>query len=243
MKAVILAAGDGGRLGPLTVHRPKSLLSVAGRPLIDHVVASLARAGLGDLVVVLGYRGEMLQEHLGDGSRLGVHIDYVLNPQYRWGNARSLWCAREAVGGQPFVLAMGDHLCSVRLIRTLCASAGERSTLATDFSDLGPERTEEATKVLVSPDRRVLEIGKGLPRWNALDTGLFYCLPAIFDLLSPELREGALSRVFSALARGGGGVGGLLACDVTGCFWLDVDTEADLRLAEALLERDVTLLA
>lgn len=243
MKAVILAAGGGGRLGPLTVHRPKALLSVAGHPLIDHVVASLAGAGLRDMLVVLGYRSEMLQEHLGDGSRLGVHIDYVLNPQYRWGNARSLWCAREAVGGQPFVLAMGDHLCSARLVQTLYASAGACSLLAADFSDLGPERTEEATKVLVSPDRRVLAIGKGLPNWNALDTGLFYCLPAIFDLLSPELREGELSRVFSALARGDGGGGGLLACDVTGCFWLDVDTEADLRLAEALLGRDATILA
>lgn len=243
MKAVILTAGGGGRLGALTVHRPKSLLPVAGRPLIDYVVASLAGAGLRDLVVVLGYRGEMLQEHLGDGSRLGVQIDYVLNPQYRWGNARSLWCAREAIGEQAFVLAMGDHLCSVRLIRALCASAGACSTLAADFGDLGPERTEEATKVLVSPDRRVLEIGKGLPRWNAVDTGLSYFLPSIFDVFSPELREGELSPVFSALARGDGGTGGLLACDVSGCFWLDVDTEADLRLAEALLERDATLLA
>jgi 1L-myo-inositol 1-phosphate cytidylyltransferase len=243
MKAVILAAGDGGRLGLLTAQRPKALLPLVDRPIIDYVIASLAGAGLRDVVVVLGHCGEMLQEHLGDGCGLGVRVEYVWNRQYRWGNARSLWCAREALARDPFVLAMSDHLCSASLVRALCAAAGRRSVLAVDSSDLGPERTREATKVLVSPEHRVLNLGKGLLGWNAVDTGLVYCVPAVFDLMWPDLRDGELSQVMAALARWERAAGGLEACDVSGRFWMDIDTEADLHLAESLLRRDVSILA
>ncbi|HMK87549.1 MAG TPA: nucleotidyltransferase family protein [Steroidobacteraceae bacterium] len=74
--AMILAAGRGERMRPLTDHTPKPLLEVRGKPLIDYHVERLARAGIARLVVNLCWLGSMIRDHLGDGSRYGVRIDY-----------------------------------------------------------------------------------------------------------------------------------------------------------------------
>src|SRR5262245_48418772 len=74
--AVILAAGRGTRMGTLTANRPKPLLRVAGRPLIEHVLSGWAVAGIRRAVVVVGYLGEMIERELGNGSHLGLEIIY-----------------------------------------------------------------------------------------------------------------------------------------------------------------------
>jgi MurNAc alpha-1-phosphate uridylyltransferase len=74
--AMILAAGRGERLRPLTDHTPKPLLSVHGKPLIEHHVERLARAGLERIVINLAWLGPMIRDYLGDGSRYGVEIRY-----------------------------------------------------------------------------------------------------------------------------------------------------------------------
>jgi len=81
VKAMILAAGRGERMRPLTDSVPKPLLEVAGKPLIVHVVERLARAGFTGLVVNLGYRGDQIRVALGDGSAWGVRIDYSREPE------------------------------------------------------------------------------------------------------------------------------------------------------------------
>jgi MurNAc alpha-1-phosphate uridylyltransferase len=76
MKAMLLAAGRGTRMRPLTDHTPKVLLPVGGRPLIEHHVQRLAAAGFTQLVINHAYLGEQIEAFLGDGSRYGVRIDY-----------------------------------------------------------------------------------------------------------------------------------------------------------------------
>ena len=76
MKAMILAAGRGERLRPLTDVIPKPLLEVARKPLIEYRIEALARAGIRDLVINHSHRGELIERHLGDGSRWGVRIRY-----------------------------------------------------------------------------------------------------------------------------------------------------------------------
>lgn len=76
VKAMILAAGRGERMRPLTDSTPKPLLEAGGQPLIAHLIARLARAGLTDLVVNVSHLGGMIEQQLGDGSRLGVRITY-----------------------------------------------------------------------------------------------------------------------------------------------------------------------
>lgn len=76
MKVLVLAAGKGERMRPLTENRPKPLLEVAGRPLIEYTIANLGKSGFRELVINTFYLGAMIEERLGDGSRLGVHIEY-----------------------------------------------------------------------------------------------------------------------------------------------------------------------
>ena len=229
--AVVLAAGEGNRLRGLSNGRPKSLLSVADRPLIDHVLMSIARAGIGEVVIALGYQGEKIEAHVGDGSRLALRVHYVWNPDYRLGNASSFWCALPLVAGSPFLLAMADHLCHPALLRAFLADVPDRIAIAIDRSTLDSERTDDATKVELH-EGRIGDIGKRLARWDGIDTGFSFWPAGVAARIDRSMCGGELAAMMAWLARDGGG---LAARDVTGHFWFDVDTEDDILLAEKMM--------
>ena len=77
IKAVILAAGEGTRLRPFTFTRPKHLLPIIGKPLLEHTIDSLKNIGIKDIVIVIGYLEEMIREFFEDGSKYDVNIEYV----------------------------------------------------------------------------------------------------------------------------------------------------------------------
>ncbi|WP_372725566.1 NDP-sugar synthase, partial [Immundisolibacter sp.] len=108
MKAMILAAGLGTRMGPLTRDLPKPLLPVDGKPLIMHLLESLAAAGFVELVVNLAYRGEAIEDALGDGARFGVHIAYSHEPDGPLGTGGGVQRALPLLGPAPFVLVNAD---------------------------------------------------------------------------------------------------------------------------------------
>jgi NDP-sugar pyrophosphorylase family protein len=226
---VIIAAGDGGRLYPLTSDTPKPLLKLHGRPIINHVLDALRDAGVDDVVVVLGYRGEQIRRALEELSPCGMRIRYVENDEFMLGNARSIWAARAVVDGS-FLLAMSDHLVEPDLARALIDDADGRCRLAVEHTHAGDGRAGEATLAHVR-EGRVIDLGKSIPEWNALDTGLFWCTPRIFDAMTGCMRDGEAGAVFASLARSGE----LDAADVSGRRWMDIDTVEDLRLAGEML--------
>lgn len=114
MKAMILAAGLGKRMRPLTDSLPKPLLPVADKPLIQYHVENLARAGVRDIVVNLAYRGAQIREFLGDGSRWGVHIAYSAEPE-PLETAGAILQAQALLGEEPFLLLNGDVWCDMAL--------------------------------------------------------------------------------------------------------------------------------
>ncbi|WP_093390912.1 N-acetylmuramate alpha-1-phosphate uridylyltransferase MurU [Halopseudomonas xinjiangensis] len=107
MKAMILAAGKGERMRPLTLTTPKPLLPVAGRPLIEWHIEALARAGIGELVINHAWLGEQLEAALGDGSRWGVRISWSPEgePLETGGGIHR---ALPMLGDEPFMLVNGD---------------------------------------------------------------------------------------------------------------------------------------
>ncbi len=110
MKGLVLAGGQGTRLRPLTHTRPKSMVRVANRPLIRHVIEDLASAGITDIGVVLGNHGnEAIKSYLGDGSEFGVDITYIVqgNPL---GIAHAIACAEKFVEQEPFIVYLSDNL-------------------------------------------------------------------------------------------------------------------------------------
>ena len=106
-KAVILAAGVGTRMRPLTLRRPKPLVPVAGRPLIENIIGGLAAGGFTEIGLVVGYMQDLIRERLGDGRRLGARIEYIVQEEPAGTGAATL-LAEEFVDGQRFFLGWGD---------------------------------------------------------------------------------------------------------------------------------------
>jgi len=110
MKGLILSGGTGSRLRPITHTGPKQLVPVANKPVIEYAVEDLKEAGVTEIGVVLGHKGrEEIQEHLGDGSKYGVELTYIIqgNPL---GLAHAAGTARDFVGDDDFVMYLGDNI-------------------------------------------------------------------------------------------------------------------------------------
>jgi MurNAc alpha-1-phosphate uridylyltransferase len=107
MKAMILAAGRGERLRPLTDHTPKPLLAAGGRPLIEHLVVALVAAGISDLIVNTAHLGERIEAYLGDGSRFGARIVYSPEGE-ALETGGGIFRALPLLGDGPFLVVNGD---------------------------------------------------------------------------------------------------------------------------------------
>lgn len=107
MKAMILAAGRGERMRPLTDNIPKPLLPIAGKPLIAYHLIALANAGIRQVVINLAYLGQQIQNTLGDGHNYGVHIDYSFEPQVLE-TGGGIYQALPLLGSEPFIVLSAD---------------------------------------------------------------------------------------------------------------------------------------
>lgn len=107
MKAMILAAGRGSRMGPVSEQLPKPLLPIAGQPLIVHTLIALANADIHDVVINVSYLGHMIQETLGDGKAYGVRIQYSVEPQ-ALETGGGIYQALPLLGNDPFLVVSGD---------------------------------------------------------------------------------------------------------------------------------------
>lgn len=112
MKAMILAAGLGQRMRPLTDHLPKPLLRAGDKPLLDYHLENIARAGIREVIINLAYLGDKIRAHVGDGSRFGLQVNYSQEPEpLETGGA--LFHALPLLGDAPFLLVNGDVWCDL----------------------------------------------------------------------------------------------------------------------------------
>jgi choline kinase len=233
-QAIILAAGNGDRFYP-SVAESKLVRPVLGVPLIIRTVDSAARAGIRHIDLVLGYQAEQVRHVVLREKPAGVTVRFHLNDRWHEENGLSALVPRQHYADRRFALLMGDHLFeSETLQRLLTTPATEdESLVAVDRRAAPPEVTEEATRVRLDRDGRVLEIGKLIEPFDALDTGLFVCAPPLFDALDESCAAGdtTLSGGIRRLA-----VRGLIrGVDIGNRVWCDIDTLADLENAEGLL--------
>lgn len=154
--AIILAAGNGHRMGRLTIDRPKCLLEVGGEALIEQQLARLEACGIRDVTVVIGYHGARLR------AQLGRRVRYVENARYRETNSLySLWLARDRLSNGALVLN-SDVLAPTRLVERLLRSRGLDAVLIDRRTGLGPEEM----KVRLRGDL-VIDFSKELPPEDA----------------------------------------------------------------------------
>lgn len=111
MKAVILAAGKGTRLGELTKTIPKPMIPVNGKPVVEYVIRGIQRAGIDEFVLVTKHLSEKIEDYFGDGSRFGIRIQYAHQGE-KYGTGAALESARELVGNEPVMMTFADVVMS-----------------------------------------------------------------------------------------------------------------------------------
>lgn len=126
MKAVILTAGEGTRMRPLTTTRPKTMLITGGKPLIQYNIESLRDAGIKEITLVVGYKKEVIQDYFGDGSDFGVSINYAVQDG-QLGTAHAIGSAEEFID-ESFIVLNGDIIVSYDLIRNLIEKYATRTS-------------------------------------------------------------------------------------------------------------------
>ena len=109
MKAVILAAGKGTRMGDLTNELPKPMLRVHGKPILEHIIGGLIGAGVREIFIITGFRAEVIENHFGDGKNFNVRISYG-RQLVQDGTGKAPELAKSFVGASPFFLTYGDIL-------------------------------------------------------------------------------------------------------------------------------------
>ena len=237
--AIILSAGQGKRLLPLTEARPKCMLSVADKTILERQAETLLAAQIDKLFIITGFNSDLVEEHIKD--RFGPDLDriyIVFNPFYSVSdNLASCWMARHAMD-EDFILLNGDTLFEPALLDAVLRSPEAPVTLTIDYKD---SYDNDDMRVELH-DSMVKSVSKTLPdeRTDAESIGLLYFRgkgPALFrDHLDRRMKQGnGLRRWFlsevDALAR----QSMVRACSINGHRWCEVDFKKDLENAESVV--------
>lgn len=166
MRAVILAAGVGKRLWPVTQHKPKCLIEIGGQTLLSRYLEVLASVQIRDVTIVVGYKQEMIRAAVGTQHR-GVSISYLVNEEFHRGSISSLWIARSALTDD-VVIMDADVLFHREILRRLVASPFTNCLLMDDTV----KQTGEECMVVVAGGR-VIALSKKLPeRYDVAGEGV-----------------------------------------------------------------------
>jgi 1L-myo-inositol 1-phosphate cytidylyltransferase len=232
MQAVILAAGMGSRIRDL--GSPKPLVMLKGKPLIEHVMERLKQAGVDRFVVVTGYDRQVLEPALDEiATRRGWIIADAYNPDWQKPNGVSLLSARKLLGPK-FLLTMSDHIVDPALTRLVldAAKTDGRPVLGVDFDLNNPlVDMDDVTRVQVD-NGGVTRIGKLIDTYNGFDTGVFVGTQELLDTLARLQASGSnpsLSDAVQAMPVP------IMAADVSGKMWVDVDDPHAFAQVKALI--------
>ena len=245
-QGVILASGLGSRLNSEGRNEPKPLMPVGGMALIERVITLMQSVGIEKVVVVVGYRGDQIKEYIAKKNIQGVV--FAENTEYNKKNGISLLRAKGSLDDAPFLLSMSDHIFSNDFFADFLEKAEPKLekynvVLSVDRNIEGVFDLDDATKV-VTENGEITTIGKELPSYDAVDTGLFLCRPSVFPKLQDiydTKGDVSISDVMAAQARER-----MFACaEMTAHLWQDVDTpsmknEAEERLVDNYLKHDAS---
>lgn len=236
MKTVIVAAGQGIRLREETDRIPKTLLPYGEGTILSHIMGNFAAAGVSEFVIVTGCRGELIAAYLKERRNLGHRVTLVENPAWTKGNGVSVAAARAALTpGETVLLSMSDHLVPVEGLAAVLEARSGANLLLTDPR---PERIfdlDDATKVRTD-GKRILDIGKEIETYDAIDCGIFRLDARFLDALDAQIARGreSISDGARVLIERGEMERVTLPGDL---FWIDVDTPASYRHALENRER------
>jgi choline kinase len=235
-EAVILMAGEGSRLRGLDRIFLKPFVMVLGRPLIGYTIDALIRAGIQKATFIVGYESSRMIMGVKQLVPPELEPAFIENPDWQKQNGISLLAAANYITS-PFLLTMSDHLFDQSVVDLLLRNAVvDQLNLAIDRKLNAIFDLEDAMKVQTRGNR-IFDISKDLTVYDAIDTGLFVCPPAIFDYLERAKREGHCSladgvRLMASEDKARG-------VDIGNGWWQDIDTPQMLAKAEKHLRARV----
>ncbi len=238
MKGVILAAGKGTRMLPLTLARPKPLVPILDVPMIEHIIRGMATAGVDRICIVVGYLREMIAEQLGDGARLGVAIEYRLQ-EPAGGTGDAVLHAADFIGGDHFFLSWGD----IMVAPPNYAAIAERYRAGDCDGVLGANRVDDPYEgaAVYQTDGYLSDIvekpEKGTSQSNHNNAGVFILPAAMVEVLRsvPLSPRGEIEMTSALLAYAA--AGGRLAVHEIEGYWDDVARPANvIRLQATIME-------
>lgn len=216
MKALILAGGEGRRLRPLTSDRPKPLLEMGGKPIIDWQIGWMKKQGIDSFVVSGGYMKDKLIEHLGTGSKFGVDISFEFEDE-PLGTGGAIKRARDSLRNEKkFVVANGDIITNLDLNRLVSLSHRVCTISLIPLRSTYGIVDTEGTKVVMFREKPVIK-----DHW--LNAGIYVMTQEIFDYL-PD--KGSLENMtFPKLAE----LRLLDSCKFEGSYWQSIDNFKDFE--------------
>lgn len=242
MQVVLLAAGMGLRLGPLTRTTPKAMVPLNGRPLIDHTLPHLlSNKRVSEVLVVGGFEFEMLEQHLENHyGAFGDRIQLLKNRDFTKGNLTTAGTALPSIEGS-FLLCNVDHLYSEATWRFILQEREQVTIFCDFFRDFAPDEM----KVLLDENKRLQAMSKSLTDFDAAYVGLTY-VPALEGVAYRQAFQKAAERfgdpavveqVLPEMADLGHEI---LVVPFDQHRWYEVDTREDLSLAEQAIDRELT---
>jgi choline kinase len=210
---------------------PKPLIHFRGKPILEHIILGAHQAGINRFVIVVGHGSELIRRWFTNRFRGKVSVTWVENPDYEKQNGISALKAREELHDN-FLLLMADHVFEPQTARVLMEQplAPGEVILAVDPNIARVFDLDDATKVRRDGDN-IVDIGKDISGYDALDTGMFLCSPALFDTLQSVVKDGtcSLSDGMRQLAQDRF----LRAFDIGEAGWQDLDTPEALVHADS----------
>ncbi|MCZ2078142.1 MAG: phosphocholine cytidylyltransferase family protein [Bryobacterales bacterium] len=237
MKAVILAAGRGLRIQPVTLGMPKCLLEFGDKTILDYQVEALWAAGISQIGIVIGHGGKRIVKHI---ARRFVDdpdcFQFIVNPVYsQTNNIYSLWLARDWVGVDDFLCLNADVLCHPAVLPPAVAAERPVSMI------VDPEWREETMKVIIR-DEDVVRMSKLISRdeYSATYIGITafsrLTVPALFDEIEAVIAEGGVNEFFNTAVQRLIERGLQVGFTVTGGLpWAEIDDAADLQFARTFV--------
>lgn len=233
-----MCGGEGTRLRPLTFERPKPCIPIVNRPSIEHLVSHLSNLGFREVVITLGYMGDVIESSLGDGSLFGVDITYV-HEKTKLGTAGSVKNAQKHLDGQDFLVVGGDHVTDLNVLEFYREHKKEKA-----ITTIGLISIDEPSEYGIAEIDASYQIKRfkekpspGEIFSNLASTGMYVCKPEIFDYIPAHQKFDFARDLFPKLMDDGKVLKGWLARG----NWTDVGSPSMLRQAERWKLQDLAI--